>query len=432
MTGPTPESPTETAGFPCPDLLRIDRYDYPLEDVRIAVHPPAVRSDCLLLLRTRRGELSTHRFDSLPELLDENTLMVCNNTKVVNARLHLAKATGGMVEVFCLEPAVPADYEQAFSATGECVWHCLVGGGRRWREGYVTTDVTLPDGRVTTLRAERLSRETAPDGTATNTIRFSWPDNPELTFSTIIEAAGEIPIPPYLNRASEPTDRSDYQTVYSDPEGSVAAPTAGLHFTPEILDRIEQRGIPVRTVTLHVGAGTFRPVKSDSAAAHEMHSELICVDRKLIEELSDTKRKVLAIGTTSVRTLESLYHLGRRVLRGEPVAELPQWMPYDEPADSQPTRQEALSALRDYMVSNSIERLTAHTRIIIAPGYRFRVVDAMVTNFHQPRSTLLLLVSAFTGLPERGGDYGSWRKMYEYALDGDYRFLSYGDACLLL
>lgn len=417
---------------PDPDRLLIDRYDYPLEDARIAVHPPAVRSQCLLLRRGRDGALSTHPFTELPDLLPPDTLLIYNNTRVVNARLKMHRPTGGAVEIFCLEPLMPADYEQAFAATGECLWSCLVGGGKRWKEGTVSMDVTLADGSTLTLLAERLERHTAPDGTATNTVRLSWPGRPDLSFSQVMEAAGEIPIPPYLNRASEASDRTDYQTVYSDPEGSVAAPTAGLHFTDEVLSRIDALGIARRSVTLHVGAGTFRPVKSDSAADHEMHSEMISVERSLIETLARTDKRVVAVGTTSVRTLESLYHLGRMVLRGQEPDTVPQWLPYDSPQEGQPDRSTALEALLRWMDDRGLDRLDAHTRIIIAPGYLFRIVQGMVTNFHQPRSTLLLLVSAFLGQPCRGGDYDSWRTMYDYALAGPYRFLSYGDACLLL
>lgn len=420
---------TRLPGLTRPELLQIDRYDYQLEDARIAVHPPAVRSDCLLLTRDKSGLMSTRRFDEIDSLLSPDTLLVCNNTKVVNARLHMTRPTGGAVEIFCLEPYMPADYEQSFASVGSCVWLCLVGGGKRWRSGTVSVDVTTDNGSFT-LTAERLSRHTAPDGTATNSIRFEWPPESGLTFSQVIEAVGEIPIPPYLNRPGCDSDKKDYQTVYSKPEGSVAAPTAGLHFTNEILDAIRSKGIPIRSVTLHVGAGTFRPVKAESAADHEMHSEMITVSRELLSELVDTERRVVAVGTTSVRTLESLYHLGRQVMRGAKIDELGQWVAYDTAADEQPESKAALSALLDYMDVNGLDYLNAHTRIIIAPGYRFRVVQGMITNFHQPKSTLLLLVSAFLG--RDGHDYDSWRDMYDYALAGDYRFLSYGDACLLM
>ncbi|MBD5346069.1 MAG: S-adenosylmethionine:tRNA ribosyltransferase-isomerase [Bacteroides sp.] len=407
-----------------PRDINIDQFDYPLEESRIAAHPSAVRDACLLLVRHPDGSLLDARFSELPDLLPPDSLLVANNTRVINARLPFRKPTGAAIEIFCLEPLVPVDYSFAFASEGEkgCTWTCLVGNAKRWREGPVTLTTKLPDGNTLTVKATRASGEPADSNGATP-IHFVWTPV-HLSFSQVIEAAGSIPIPPYLNRDSEAADLTDYQTVYSRIEGSVAAPTAGLHFTPALLDALEQSGISRRELTLHVGAGTFRPVKSDTIGGHDMHAEWISVSRDLIAELAETDKRVIAVGTTSVRTLESLYHLGCKTAGGEEPTALEQWYPYSA---SHPdlTVGHALSALTEWLDRNNMTRLIASTRIIIAPGYRYRIVRGMITNFHQPKSTLLLLVSAFTG--------GDWRNMYEHALaNPDYRFLSYGDACLLL
>ena len=398
--------------------IKIDDFDYPLPDELIARHPLTQRDACRLLVRENDGTLQHRLFSDLPRLLPSDSIVVCNNTRVINARLRFHKpgVAGALIEIFCLEPESPRDYERSFAATGSCSWLCFVGNSKRWKEGPLTLDLKI-DGknvRLSAVRAER--RDNA------SVVQFSWDDS-SVTFSKIIDAAGEIPIPPYLNRATEQSDTTDYQTVFNRIEGSVAAPTAGLHFTPRVLDEIDALGIPRRELTLHVGAGTFQPVKSDTIGDHTMHSEFICVDRALIEELAATGRKVIAVGTTSVRTLESLYHLGCMVIHGEKPCEVPQWYPYTDHGQDIPTP-DALRALAGYLSENGLDRLVASTRIIIAPGYRYRVVRGMVTNFHQPKSTLLLLVSAFTG--------GDWRRMYSEALRERYRFLSYGDAQLLL
>ncbi len=397
--------------------IRIEDYDYPLPDERIAKHPLQERDKCKLLVRNPDGELSTRVFDELPGLLPSRSLLIYNNTRVINARLRFRKPGGGAtIEIFCLEPVTPVDYAVSFASTDSCSWLCFVGNSKRWKSGGL--DMTLDiDGMTVTLTAARESRE----GNA-SVINFSW-DNSDVTFSQIISAAGEIPIPPYLNRDTEPSDSSDYQTVFSHIDGSVAAPTAGLHFTDAVLRDIDAAGMERRELTLHVGAGTFQPVKSDSIGEHDMHSEFIAVSRDLIMELAATDRPVIAVGTTSVRTLESLYHIGCLVSSGKWNGEVPQWYPYsaDHPHLS---RGEALSALTAWLDSTGSKTLLASTRIIIAPGYVFKIVNGIVTNFHQPKSTLLLLVSAFIG--------GDWRPMYDFALDGDYRFLSYGDASLLL
>lgn len=397
--------------------IRIEDFDYPLPDNRIAKHPLAQRDKCRLLVRTHDGTITDRRFDELPALLPADSMLVYNNTRVINARLRFRKSQGALIEVFCLEPTEPRDYAVNFASTGPVTWQCFVGNSKRWKDGTTLSQNVNINGRNVTLAADRTGRT----GNA-SIVRFSW-DNQDVTWSDIISHAGEIPIPPYLNRNTEQSDSDDYQTVYSDTDGSVAAPTAGLHFTDPLLDKISSLGIPRRHLTLHVGAGTFQPVKSESIGEHEMHSEFIAVERELIDELSKTDRRIIAVGTTSVRTLESLYHAGVLILRGQWTGEVPQWAPYSA-SGAIPTTAEALKAIVDYLDEHEMTAFVASTRIIIAPGYDFKVVKGMVTNFHQPQSTLLLLVSAFTR--------GDWRTMYDHALAGDYRFLSYGDAMLLL
>lgn len=401
--------------------ISIDRYDYPLPDARIARHPLAGRDRCMLLVRGADGSLADRVFADLPGLLPADSMLVYNNTRVINARLRFVKggeAGGALIEIFCLEPVAPADYAVNFAQTGGCDWLCFVGNSKKWKRGALSLQTEI-DGATLTLTAERVERR----GNA-SVVRFSW-DLPDVTFSRIISELGEIPIPPYLNRSTESTDSSDYQTVYSHIEGSVAAPTAGLHFTDEVLEAIDRRGIPRRELTLHVGAGTFQPVKADHIGGHDMHSEFIAVPRGLIAELAEEKRRVIAVGTTSVRTLESLYHAGRLIGQGRWSGEVPQWCPYESDNGMVATR-DALMNIVEYLDRNGSGTFFAQTKIIIAPGYSYRIVKGMVTNFHQPRSTLLLLVSAFIG-----GD--DWRAAYDHALaDPRYRFLSYGDAMLLL
>lgn len=411
-----------------PQDISIEQFDYPLPDELIAKHPLQQRDACKLLMRSADGSLSEHVFSELPGLLPADAILIYNNTRVINARLHFRKASpsssgeGALIEVFCLEPVEPADYAQSFAATERCSWTCFVGNSKRWKAEPLHAHVQVGSGESLTLTATRLSRE----GNA-SVVEFSW-DNPQVTFSQIISAVGEIPIPPYLNRSTEESDSADYQTVYSRIEGSVAAPTAGLHFTDAVLEAIDLRGIPRRELTLHVGAGTFQPVKSETIGDHPMHSEFIAVSLPLLRELQESlsegpeAKRVIAVGTTSVRTLESLYHAGSLILQGRWNGEVPQWAPYD----SFPTASaaEAIGAVVRYVEERGLPAFLASTRIIIAPGYRYRIVSGMVTNFHQPKSTLLLLVSAFTD--------GDWLPMYRYALTHDFRFLSYGDACLLL
>lgn len=405
--------------------IRIENFDYPLPDERIAKHPLAQRDSCLLLVKDSNGTLSTRSFHELPGLLPADSMLVYNNTRVINARLRFRKgeaADGALIEIFCLEPVEPADYACNFASVESCSWTCFVGNSKRWKSGDLVMPLAI-DGHDLTLRATRVSREGN-----TSVVRFSW-DDPAVTFSRIISAVGEIPIPPYLNRGTEESDSQDYQTVFSHIDGSVAAPTAGLHFTPAVLDGIDAAGILRRELTLHVGAGTFQPVKSDTIGEHDMHSEFIAVGRQLIEELASTDRRVIAVGTTSVRTLESLYHLGCRLYAGLSAETLPQWYPYD-PSHPGLSVAEAMKAILGHLDATGENTFVASTRLMIAPGYRYRMVSGMVTNFHQPKSTLLLLVSAFlAGNPSNP----EWREIYDYALaDSRFRFLSYGDACLFL
>lgn len=402
-----------------PRELKISDYNYALPDERIARHPLAQRDACRLLV-SDGDNINDHIFSELPTLLPADAMLVCNNTRVINARLRFTKTTGAMIEIFCLEPAEPRDYATAFATRDKCAWYCLVGNAKRWKEGALTLEVDTVAGK-TTLAASYANKEVAADGS--RTIVFEW-DNSAVSFADIIAAIGEIPIPPYLCRKSEECDSVDYQTVYSHIDGSVAAPTAGLHFTPALLDTLRGNGIAIREVTLHVGAGTFRPVKSETIGEHDMHSEFIAVSRDFIEELAATvgQRQIVAVGTTSVRTIESLYHAGCLIAQGRWNGEVPQWAPYEMDAEAVLSPQEALMAIVNMLKAENETTFIARTRIIIAPGYLYRIVDKMVTNFHQPSSTLLLLVSAFIG--------DGWRKIYSHALEAGYRFLSYGDACL--
>lgn len=397
--------------------IDINRFDYDLPEERIAKFPLPERSASKLLVY-RGGEIAERRFSDIGDVLPEGQLLVFNNTKVIRARIIMHKPSGARIEVFCLEPHDPADYERAFAVVGGCTWSCIVGNLKKWKEGYVAIDFEH-EGRAEYLRAwlvENRGRE--------HLVRFEW--SAPMTFGQLLEHLGRIPIPPYLNRESEEIDYTRYQTVYSKFEGSVAAPTAGLHFTAELIERMTRRGFGFEEVTLHVGAGTFLPVKDDDAARHPMHTEHFEIRRTAVEHLLAKWGQITAVGTTSVRTLESLAALAWRIRTGgSPDAErvIGQWELYDLPEEF--SGREALEVLLGYMVQNGLERLKAATQIMITPlGYRFRIVRNIVTNFHQPKSTLLLLVSAFVG--------DDWRRMYDYALDHGFRFLSYGDSSVLL
>ena len=397
--------------------IAIAEYDYPLPDERIAKYPLAER-DTSKLLCYSKGVVSEDTFSSLPKYIPQGALMVFNNTKVIQARLRFKKETGATIEVFCLEPEQPCDYQQIFLETSECVWQCLVGNSNRWKGGVLSQTVKVGDECVT------LSVERVGGPAAVNHVRFFWDGG--YSFAELLEAAGELPIPPYLNRATEESDTHTYQTVYSKIKGSVAAPTAGLHFTPAVLDALTATGVEREEVTLHVGAGTFKPVKSELIADHEMHEEYIEVRKALLEKLIAKGGSAVAVGTTSVRTLESLYFLGELVAENPDITmdelHVGQWTPYNR--EHSLSTIQALEALVAWMERGGHDRLHSHTQIMIAPGYTFHIVKAIVTNFHQPKSTLLLLVSAFVK--------GEWRKIYDYALANDFRFLSYGDSSLLI
>ena len=404
-----------------PRHIRISEFNYPLPDERIAKFPLPVRDQSKLLLY-RHGEVSEDTFTSLPDYLPAGSLMIFNNTKVIQARLHFRKETGALIEVFCLEPSEPNDYVLNFQQTEHAAWLCMIGNLKKWKGGALTREMTVK-GKPLTLTAERGECR----GTS-HRIDFRW-NNPEVSFADILEVFGELPIPPYLNRQTEESDKETYQTVYSKIKGSVAAPTAGLHFTPRVLDALQEKGVELEELTLHVGAGTFKPVKSEEIEGHEMHTEYISVSRGTLEKLIAHEGKAIAVGTTSVRTLESLYHIGITLLSHPDATEeelhVRQWQPYELSAEADTTPAvEALQAILRYLDRHGMEALHTSTQIIIAPGYKYRIVQAMVTNFHQPQSTLLLLVSAFV--------HGDWHKIYEYALSHGFRFLSYGDSSLLI
>ena len=401
--------------------IRIEDFDYDLADERIAKFPLQKRDESKLLIY-KNGSVSESRFKHITDYLPTGSLMVFNNTRVIQARLLFRKQTGAQIEVFCLEPVKPHDYALVFQQTQQCQWSCLVGNLKKWKEGVLTKEIHVEGAlEPVVLSAEKL--ETKND---THLIEFRW-DNPEYTFADILDAAGVLPIPPYLHRETEASDLQTYQTVYSKIKGSVAAPTAGLHFTSEVLADIDAQGIGREEVTLHVGAGTFKPVKSDTIEGHEMHTEFISVNLSSIERIKANLGHIIAVGTTSVRTLESLYYIGV-LLSGNPDATseelvVKQWMPY-EARNNQLSVEVSLQYIIDYLKAKQCDKLVTATQIIIAPGYRFKVVKGIVTNFHQPKSTLLLLISAFVD--------GDWKKIYDYALEHDFRFLSYGDSSLLL
>lgn len=405
-----------------PKNIRIENYDYPLPDERIAKYPVKERDTSKLLIYNK-GEISHTQFRELPGFLQTGSLMVFNNTRVIQARLHFRKPSGALIEVFCLEPVAPRDYEQMFQSTGSCRWSCLIGNRKKWKEGRLERHIEVK-GNDITLSAEVIETEKT-----SYIVEFAW-NGCGVSFAEVLDAAGELPIPPYLNRSTEDSDKTTYQTVYSKIKGSVAAPTAGLHFTDRVLKELDGKGVERDEITLHVGAGTFKPVKSETIGDHEMHHEFISVSLASIEKLMAHGGSCIAVGTTSVRTLESLYYIGVLLENNPDASEseltVKQWLPYEYANNTeQPiSTMKALGNIRDYLVRNSLHTLTANTQIIISPGYDYHIVKAIITNFHQPKSTLLLLVSALIG--------ENWRKVYKYALENDFRFLSYGDSSLLM
>lgn len=396
--------------------IKIAQFDYALPEERIAKFPLEKRDDSKLLVY-REGTISETRFHRLAEVIAPNTLLVCNNTKVIRARLIFFKETGARIELFCLEPHDPADYERAFSAYGRSQWICMVGNQKKWKFDPLTIRFAHC-GREVTLSAQSVGKSGNYQ-----IVEFDW-NARDLSFGQLLETLGRIPIPPYLNRESCDKDTETYQTVYSKKEGSVAAPTAGLHFTESVFDSLRNNGCEIAELTLHVGAGTFLPVKCENAADHVMHTEHFDFSRDTIRKIYEKTGNITAVGTTSVRTLESIAVLGHRILtQGSPHEELPigQWEAEEIPEAT--TGKQLLEAVLNYMTAQNEDRIKAATRIMITPGYRFRVINALITNFHQPQSTLLLLISAITA--ER------WHTIYDYAMQHDFRFLSYGDSSIL-
>ena len=398
--------------------IKISDFNYPLPDERIAKFPLPVRDQSKLLVY-RHGEVSQDVFTSLPSYLPSGSLMIFNNTKVIQARLHFRKETGALIEVFCLEPIQPNDYVLSFQQTRKCSWLCMIGNLKKWKEGSLSREIEVK-GQTVLLTATR-----GECWGTSHWVDFEW-DNDSLTFADILETVGELPIPPYLNRETQESDKETYQTVYSKIKGSVAAPTAGLHFTKRVLNSLKEKGIDLEELTLHVGAGTFKPVKSEEIEGHEMHTEYISVHKQTIEKLIAHHGEAIAVGTTSVRTLESLYYIGLILSQNPDASEeelhVKQWTPYENKIEMSTV--ESLQHILNYLNRHEMETLDTSTQIIIAPGYQYNIVKAMVTNFHQPKSTLLLLVSAFVK--------GDWRAIYNYALANGFRFLSYGDSSLLI
>lgn len=393
--------------------IRIEDFNYPLPDERIAKYPLAERDSSKLLIY-KGGEIRERVFREIPAEIPSDAVMVFNDTKVVPARLFFRRDSGAHIEVFCLEPHFPADYNVNFACTESCSWTCVIGNAKRWKDDILSLDVQEGELADIELKARLESR----DG-QTGVVSFSWKGG--IPFSRVLELCGQIPIPPYLNRATEDIDIERYQTLYARVRGSVAAPTAGLHFTQRVLDGLAAKGVDIEKVCLHVGAGTFLPVKSSLISGHTMHREPFSVSLDFLRDLRDSGKKVVAVGTTSVRTLESLYYVGVSCIEKGAPEDVAQWDPYTR--EYQYTSREALDAIINYLEANSLTELKVGTRIIIVPGFRFRAVDMMVTNFHQPQSTLLLLISAFVG--------GDWHSIYDYALGHGFRFLSYGDSSLL-
>ena len=393
-------------------MLSISDYNYPLPDERIAKYPLPQRDHSKLLIY-KDGAVSEDRFFRVGDYIPAHSLLVYNNTRVIQARLVFHKPSGARIEIFCLEPLVPHDYQLSLSSTEGCTWKCMIGNAKKFRDAFIDLPLQVA-GNTVLLRAAK-GEQTGN----TFAVTFSW--DGDMSFAEILDAAGELPIPPYLNRPTEESDKTTYQTVYSRIKGSVAAPTAGLHFTDAVLADLRQRGIKTTELTLHVGAGTFQPVKTEDANLHTMHTEIIAVPRQAIADILANLGHVVAVGTTSMRTLESLYFLGCMLHEGDTSMHVPQFMPYEQEW-TLPTK-DALLTLINYLDDTRQDTLHAETQIMIKPGYRFRVVEQLITNFHQPKSTLLLLVSAFVG--------EDWKKIYDYALSHDFRFLSYGDSSIL-
>lgn len=396
--------------------IKIEDYNYNLPNERIAKYPLPIRDESKLL-RYNNGIIDEFIFKNLPELLPQNSMIIFNDTKVVPARLHFQRSTGAHIEIFCLEPVEPHEYNTVFASTDFCVWKCVIGNAKRLKSDILELYNPLNDNTISrlNLKAELLSREGQ-----TGYVKFVWSRG--TPFSSVLEACGTIPIPPYLNRDSEDIDLERYQTLYAKIRGSVAAPTAGLHFTEGVLENIKIKNINIENVCLHVGAGTFLPVKTSNVAEHSMHREPISVSLELLKKIVDNNSPIIAVGTTSVRTLESLYYIGVSCIEKGLPQDVTQWEPYSRNYNY--TLEETIKAIIKYLEVNNLKELKVGTSIIIVPGFKFRLVNYLITNFHQPESTLLLLISAFVG--------GDWKSIYNYALSNDFRFLSYGDSSLLV
>ena len=401
-----------------PGCISISDFNYPLPDDKIARYPLPQRDKSKLLV-WKNHCIKDHIFNELPDLLPDKSLLIFNNTKVIRARILFEKKTGARIEIFCLDPYDPCEYQLAFQQTKTCAWKCMIGNLKKWKEGTLKKTLKI-DGQTLELCAEKISFDKSD-----NIVRFSW-NNPKFEFSRIIEHAGILPIPPYLNRETEESDLQRYQTVYSKIKGSVAAPTAGLHFTEEVFRQIREKGHQSQELTLHVGAGTFQPVKSETIETHRMHAEQIFITRQLLENLFKHEGPKIAVGTTTIRTLESIFWLGNQIAAGTVTdlsnLKISQWEPYQN--TPKVTMRESLQNILQFMENRQTDHLSASTEIIIVPGYEFTMIDGMLTNFHQPQSTLLLLVSAFVGK--------DWKQIYNHALNNNYRFLSYGDSNLYL
>lgn len=393
--------------------INIDEFDYPLPSERIAKYPLDNRDQSKLLVY-KNDLIQQSSFHHVGDFLPDNTLLVFNNTKVIRARLHFFKSTGARIEVFCLEPHLPATAEQAFQARNQVEWQCLVGNQKKWKEGYISREVII-DSLPLKVKAEMVQKLT--DGMI---IRFTWAG--DYSFASVMEAMGETPIPPYLEREAEAIDTERYQTVYSKYNGSVAAPTAGLHFSPAVLEALSKKGFKTMELTLHVGAGTFKPVKSKTIGDHEMHTEHFRVPLETIKALINHAGPIIAVGTTTVRTLESLYLAGVKLNQGVPCHHISQWDGFRYRSGL--SLKESLEALVSHLEKTRLAAFEASTSIIIVPGFQFSVIEGLITNFHQPRSTLLLLIAALVG--------DNWQRIYRFALDNQFRFLSYGDSSLLM
>lgn len=407
--------------------IKIADFEYRLPDSKVAKYPLHDRDRCKLLVYDG-ASIKDKSFFEIPELLPKGSLLVYNDSRVINARIIFRKGEqerGAKIEIFCLEPFNPGDYALNFASKESCEWKCFVGNSKKWKDNEpLSRSIKYGDLSVKII-AERVKKEEGY-----SIIKFSW-DSPQVVFSEIIESIGVIPIPPYLNRDSESTDIEDYQTVYSEPEGSVAAPTAGLHFTEKTLSDLDRKGIKRAQITLHVGAGTFKPVNSERIGEHDMHKEFFSVSKKLIKDIIRAKspgsfNEIIAVGTTAVRVLESLYYAGCLIYQGNWSGTVPQWYAYSENLPKL-TLTESLNEILNSIKSGNF---IGETQLLIAPGFKFRIINGMITNFHQPGSTLLLLVSAFLKSEEGGTE--RWKDIYNHALDNGYRFLSYGDACLFL